>query len=471
MNIKYIIIGLFFLLNPNINIIDILPDFIGCAFIIRGMMKCSSLNYNFKDSYGYFKRLLWLEIAKMPCLILYFIIGSNDMVWYLLLSFSFGVFEIYFSLMAFSKLFDGIVYSSISPLESSEDDPLTSPVESQKNKAFSLPAKGSVDFVRIITFVFLIAKIVLCVLPDLTLLSTGSYGEVTESGIVAWADYRDLFTIFAFIITLALGIYWFVMLTKYFRDLQKDADYIPALEHDYEKLIEDDPFSVARKKLYFAFTFFILGAVFCLSLTFDGISYLPRALCGVMFALACYSLIPLYQNIAKKAFKLSVIYSIVSFVVWVYDLIFVLSFFKTHLTNTDEGLAASFAEVLDTQINKSFDTLYLFYGSVLLSAVEAVFMILLLVSVAKLLKNIIKDHTGTANGDIFQPVKALNILLYATVISGAIAALCVPVRVALSVLLPDFWLVESLARILFIAIMIILVVKIKEEFKTKYFID
>ncbi len=471
MNIKYIIIGLFFLLNPNVNIIDVLPDLIGCAFILRGIMNCTELNQNFKSAYVSFKRLLWIEIVKIPCLLLYFIVGSNDMVWYLIFSFAFGVFEIALFAKAFAAMFDGIAYTSIPSADTDEYDALVNEPSIGDGKKAKLPAKGSVDYVRLLTIVFVAVKAVFCILPDLTLLSTGTYGEVTENGIFSWADYRDIFTALACAVVLIFGVYWFVTLRKYFKGLSENKEYMKSLKKDYEDALGKDSLFILKKKLYFAFSSFIIGAIFCVSLNLDGINYLPRALCGVMFAIACYSLIPIYNGVAKKAFKFSVIYAIISFVIWVYNLYFVLSFFLTHLANSDEGLAASFAEVLDAQMKTSFDTLYLFYGSVLLAIVEAVFMIILLNSIRKLLKNIINDHTGSSSGDIFHPAKSLLILLEVTIVFGVVCAVCVPIQTALSALLPDFWLVEFLARAMFIALMIILVVKIKEEFKTKYYID
>ena len=42
MNIKYILIGLFFLINPNIEVFDIFPDFIGLILIMKGLSHLSA---------------------------------------------------------------------------------------------------------------------------------------------------------------------------------------------------------------------------------------------------------------------------------------------------------------------------------------------------------------------------------------------------------------------------------------------
>ena len=50
MGIAYILAGVFFLFNPNINVVDVLPDFIGYLLIYRGLFHASFLSDNLRQA-------------------------------------------------------------------------------------------------------------------------------------------------------------------------------------------------------------------------------------------------------------------------------------------------------------------------------------------------------------------------------------------------------------------------------------
>ena len=58
--------GILFLFNPNVNLIDVLPDCIGylciCAAIAREADLCGEL----ADAQTEFRRLFWISLSKLP---------------------------------------------------------------------------------------------------------------------------------------------------------------------------------------------------------------------------------------------------------------------------------------------------------------------------------------------------------------------------------------------------------------------
>ena len=64
MNLGYLLAGLIFLFNPNINVIDVLPDFIGCIFIVKGLSKLSDLDRRIASAKAKFRRLAWVALFK-----------------------------------------------------------------------------------------------------------------------------------------------------------------------------------------------------------------------------------------------------------------------------------------------------------------------------------------------------------------------------------------------------------------------
>ena len=326
MNFTYMIIGMFFLLNPTVNIIDLLPDFVGYAFIIRSMMRYSSICEDFKGSYRNFKALLWLSIAKIPCLAIYFMMSESDRVWLLLISFCFGIFDILFGIKAFAALFDGFAYCAMRTDDSSDYDGDSAPLLSQG-------VFNNIDFMRKFSLAFVVLKTVLCVLPELTLLSSENYGEVTADGIRSIARFRPFFIAASVAVVLAFGIYWFIKIKAYLSGISADKEYMTQLEEKYVSFNRENSFDESRKRLFFSLTMLLLGFVFLITLNADGFDLIPKAAGAVMFAVACFSLTPILGKTSKSTFKKSIIYAGASFAIWIYQICFVMSFFKDQLTN------------------------------------------------------------------------------------------------------------------------------------------
>ena len=89
MRIKYILLGFLFFFLPNFNIVDILPDFIGCLLIIYGLGKISDLSPVLNDAKNAFKNLLYIYIAKFVLMFFVPYFGNTDGGYLLIFSFTF----------------------------------------------------------------------------------------------------------------------------------------------------------------------------------------------------------------------------------------------------------------------------------------------------------------------------------------------------------------------------------------------
>ena len=106
-------LGLVFLFNPNINLIDVLPDCIGCLCIMAAISRAADLGGELADAHMQFKRLFWITLSKIPALLLTFSItarsvGEETIV--LAITFCYAAAEAVFGIFAFSKLFEGLAY-------------------------------------------------------------------------------------------------------------------------------------------------------------------------------------------------------------------------------------------------------------------------------------------------------------------------------------------------------------------------
>ena len=91
MGFGYIILSFFFLFNPLWNIFDVLPDFIGCMFLLKGLSKLADINSTLSVSKEKFSKLLWVYIAKFVIMLMFVLF---DQTWILVWTFSFAVLEL-----------------------------------------------------------------------------------------------------------------------------------------------------------------------------------------------------------------------------------------------------------------------------------------------------------------------------------------------------------------------------------------
>ena len=101
-----------FLFNPEVSVIDPLPDVFGWLLLTMGLTCFADLNDSLAEARRLFLLLTWIGGAQTLSLILLFGLpasaGRNTD--FLLLPFVFGTLSVVFAIPAFGKLFDGFLY-------------------------------------------------------------------------------------------------------------------------------------------------------------------------------------------------------------------------------------------------------------------------------------------------------------------------------------------------------------------------
>lgn len=113
MQTGFIIAGILFFLNPNVEIIDILPDFIGCALLLWGTRRLCACSEKGAAAGKAFRILLLLNLAKTISLLLFFIISESEMTWMLLLTSVFGILEAALFLYGLQMLHDTVLFTAM----------------------------------------------------------------------------------------------------------------------------------------------------------------------------------------------------------------------------------------------------------------------------------------------------------------------------------------------------------------------
>lgn len=459
-----IITGLFFLLAPNIVIIDIFPDFIGYFLIILGMNRLSSLNASMSSAKSSICRLFAVSLIKIPCALIYITEASSPkQSWGLLFAMLFGFLELFYSTRAIGDFFDGL--EDLAGFDS--------------RVSTTSPALARLGQTRAVCIIFAWARAILPALPELTTLTSSEYGVVTGNGILSLANYKTAFTVIAAVIGLVIGIYWFVVTVRYIRCIKKDVVFYGALCERVEQNELELRNTREIKSIGSFLSLSFIGFLLCLELKLDGINYLPHTLFATLFLIALIFFSKNYKE-AKKVIMPTAIYAGVSVVSWGYTVWFILSFFGDFLNNSEEGLSFSMSSVLESYISKSFPMLYKFIGMCIASAVDAIFFIIFLWMLRRLFLAIIADHTGgtyTSDGHLIgereleATQRSLRTNADLLFIVGAISAVSGVVATALTTVFPGWWMADAVIRLAFVTVGLRLVYSLKDALKDRYQIE
>ena len=370
MSIAYIIAGLVFLFNPHINIIDFMPDAIGYGLVLYGILRLSHVNAAMSEAASRFKTLFILALCKLPCLYVYALITPEEQTWILLLSLAFGAAEAILGFLAFSSFF-----TSVDALSDSARD-----VHIAKN----------FKTVKLTTLIFTVAKPVMAIFPDLTMLADDRYGVVTENGIVSLKGYRGMFNVFSFALVLLLGIVWLVMSVRYFRGMKKDTGFFEEIEAQIAIYERDDHMRPFRY-LILTLSFFFYALMFCLELKIEGYSILPPMLNAVLFTIVAFLFYRFYRKTAyKKTVVTALAASISNLVLSTVSYLMALSFANAHY---GEGVGG-FSDDLYYRVISNFDIFDELVAITAVTALSQAAFVVMMISLYKLFAPMIEAYGG-----------------------------------------------------------------------------
>ncbi len=253
-------VGILFLLDPNIAVVDILPDFIGCLLIISALASLRDLSDSLEEARLNFMRLLWVSLSHIPAFVLMIYISAsfvNEKTSILVFSFVYAVVELVLVNNAVTSLIDGFVYLG----ERYNGDACF--YETSK------PGKRlDVSHLRFFTTVFLVVVKGLSVAPNLVYLYDTSlgYGTVVNSMIYNPVSFIGPITAICFIPAIVVGIIWARRMRRYIIGMRADEDFISTVDCMLEsKAAENTPVYRYRRTTT---AVYLLSAAIILSVDF-----------------------------------------------------------------------------------------------------------------------------------------------------------------------------------------------------------
>lgn len=276
-----IIFALILIINPNINIVDLLPDFVGYVILIRAISTAALTAPYFAEAKTYLTRLMWLSVLRVPAFLIITTArnqnaADGDII--VLMTLVFTVAEVLLLVFAISNLFSGIFYMG----ERCDTPSLISDFAVIGKKC------SSVEALRNSAYAFAIIKTSLNLLPELLRLT-----KTVEVGSNEYVQHLSAFypwiLVISIAISLTIGIFFVKYAKKYLLSVGNSFENAVDTMYGYNKEFTDKKrkiFSLQR-----ACVLLMIASVFSLEVIFDnfhGINILPHSVYGIFITVGIY---------------------------------------------------------------------------------------------------------------------------------------------------------------------------------------
>ena len=434
MGIGCIIIGMIFLFNPMLSLLDVLPDFIGYLFIFIGIYKLADMTNKMNKIH---RHILYIAGISILRLILSVFISTDDKVLSLIFVFVFAIIDAVFMISVFNKIFDGL------------DDLATRFPNDTVFAKLSETAKS-------LTSVFFIVRSLFTLIPEFRHLAMTDYeGEILSTEMLGRADYSYMLIVLNFVVVGVIGLAWLGITITYFNRIRKDSGFINALGDYYNTVILADTKRFLLRRIMLSVVFLMTGFVFLIDIFFTNVDALPDFI-GAGFILAAVMLLRKDKDnsLPVSVVSVTVAYIPVSLAYWILRVLFA-------------GNEYRVKQLLRTEVLLQFIVL------IALACVSALMLIFIFYNISKMFKRMISEMVGVEYEEHFtklieqqnESIKKKN--RANTIIFGVSIALAVSkvIQTAAMILLPEYWMIHFVIQIFWIFRMYMFITDLYEEIK------
>lgn len=404
LGLGYLTVAAFFLFNPNLVIVDFIPDFIGYIFLIMGLSQLSDLNHHIESAVGLFKRMFIVSLAQFFSIFFVFgVLPSREIASALMLiCFAFGALELILLIPAFKAMFDGFTYlgsrhestaifkrrvlKSKPPIVLSEKRLAElSPKKRKKLDAINQRRAGerlgmtATARTALITMIFIISKPVLTFAPEILELFDST---VNPNLPVNLYKYVESFRLISWVFLIPLGVFWLISFIRYIVSITRDKVFINELSSKYTDEITPKTFIFVQRYVKLAFIILAVAVAFNIDFYLDYASVLPDFISPIILTVMLF-VAKKFGKVPTTSYVFAGGYMVVSFATYILNV----SFYSNHTLSMTFLYPDAFNAFLTLAISKCLDS---------------VLFICMILSVLPILSRIIKENTG------FLPVSAAN---------------------------------------------------------------
>ncbi|MEE1356636.1 MAG: hypothetical protein UHG68_03630, partial [Clostridia bacterium] len=301
-NIGRIALGMIFLLNPNINVVDLLPDFIGCVLIMSGLSSLRDISDSLEDARRNFLRLFWISLSHLPAFVLMMIISStyvSEKTSILVFAFVYSVVEFVLINNALTSLIDGFVY--IGERYNGE----CCFYETKKNGK-----KLDVSHLRFFSTVFLLVTKGLTVAPNLVYLYDTSlgYGTVTNPYVTNPVEFIGPITAICFVPALIFGIMWARRMCRYLSGIKKDDAFVCVVDEILSNQSIRNTAVYKYRRISTAVFVLFAAIVLCMDFYVDEFNVIPDAVSAIVLFSAAVFMKKRFSEASGVSVAISAVY-------------------------------------------------------------------------------------------------------------------------------------------------------------------
>ena len=219
--VKRMLVGLFLLLTPSVNLFDLLPDFIGCTLILSALFDAAEVLPYFGDLKDKLKTYFWVSLSRYPALFAMMSIYAGDSSQRSIVA----VFSVGYAIVDLICLVPaaGYFWSAFFYFGERFDCP----------EAIAPVGRIKPETLERLTVVFFIVREAGSCLPELALVPVNP-GDVSSGGVRFWLSFYPFLAAAAALIVLAFGIWLFVVFCRYFSRLSRAGNADRLISERYE---------------------------------------------------------------------------------------------------------------------------------------------------------------------------------------------------------------------------------------------
>ncbi len=321
-----IALGILFLLNPNVNVVDFLPDFIGCLLILSGLSYMRDISDSLEEARLNFLRLFWVSLSHVPAFVIMIMISATYMsekTSILVFAFVYAVIEFVLVNNALNSLIDGFVYVG----ERHGGD-----------CCFYLTKKNGsrtdVGKLKIFTTAFLIVTKALTVAPNLVYLYDTSlgYGTVLSPYARNPVDFIGPATVLCFAPALIVGIIWAVKMYSYVNGIATDTEFITKIDSVLSSKVLQSTAAYKYRRTSTLACILCAAVILSIDLYIDEFNIIPDVICAIVLLCAAFYMKKKFDTKSSLPVLLCTLYTLAEAA-----LLFVSVYFTANFNFADVG--------------------------------------------------------------------------------------------------------------------------------------
>lgn len=297
-------ISAIFLFNPDVAIIDVLPDFIGYTLLAISLRFARDLSPHFENAWRKFRILALMTFFKT--LSLFWVFGGltsaqERPTMMLLLSFCFCLCELIWGIPAWRSLIEGFILHSQT---SGGEYPLI-----EKGAKSYRPGKNISYSFRDLTVFFMIAKAFFSNVAEFAVLSNHSYDDTAFD----WYRFIGLYRVVTLFVGSLIGIIWLIRAIIFFRGILRDSVLISSMKEKYETTVLPNTGLFVRRDIAFVLGLLAASVLTTADLYLDDVNIISDTFTALLLAWTFIKLKPYYKNY-KFGVILSAVYGVLTIV-------------------------------------------------------------------------------------------------------------------------------------------------------------